>query len=200
MKTKTKQVSVDTAQFILNKAIPLFARSGYSGVSMRNIAKEVGISGAALYHHYPDKKNLYIAAMTHAFTDNASAVEFSLNTHGSPAERLERFISDFTKKMFSDPDFRALLQRELLDGDDERLKLLADQAFVAPFMALRELATELAPDCDAHLTAISMAGLILFHFDVEPIRRFLPGGLKKHNDSQVIAKHITKILMGAFSK
>ena len=200
MKPKTKEHTVETAKFILDKAVPLFAQAGYSGVSMRDIAKEVGISGAALYHHYPDKYALYIASITHAFSDNAAVIKVSLNSGGSPEERLERFILDFTKKMSSDSDFRALLQRELLDGDKERLKLLAEQVFIAPFTALHKLAKELAPDCDAHLLAISIAGLILFHFDIEPIRCYLPGGLKKHNDPKVIAKHITKILMSAFSK
>ena len=192
--------SVDTAQVIIDKSIPLFARSGYAGVSMRDIAKSVGISGAALYHHYPDKQSLYVAVMGHAFSDKASSIQSALDNSGTSEQRLERFVISFTKQIANDPDFRALLQRELLDGDEKRLKLLAENIFVEPFNAIKQLAQEMALDCDAHLLAISMAGLILFHFETESIRRYLPGGLKKHNDPKVIAQHVISLLTQGIGK
>jgi AcrR family transcriptional regulator len=187
--------SSDTAQVILDKSLPLFARSGYAGVSMRNIATAVGISGAALYHHYPDKQSLYVATMGHAFADKASSIQSAIDNKGTPEQRLERFVTNFTKQMASDPDFRALLQRELLDGDEMRLKVLAENVFIEPFKAIKQLAQEMSLNCDAHLLAISMAGLILFHFETESIRRYLPGGLKKHSDPKVIAQHVISLLM-----
>ena len=192
--------SSDTAQVILDKSLPLFARSGYAGVSMRDIARAVGISGAALYHHYPDKQSLYVATMGHAFADKASSIQTALDNTGTPEQRLERFVTNFTKQMASDPDFRALLHRELLDGDEKRLKVLAENVFIEPFKAIKQLAQDMALDCDAHLLAISMAGLILFHFETESIRRYLPGGLKKHNDPKVIAQHVIGLLTGEFGK
>ncbi len=200
MPIKKPTDSVGTAQVILDKSLPLFARSGFTGVSMRDIAKAVGISGAALYHHYSDKQSLYVAAMSHAFADKASSIQSALDNTGTPEQRLERFVTSFTEQMANDPDFRALLQRELLDGDEKRLKLLADKVFIEPFNAIKQLAQEMALDCDAHLLAISMAGLILFHFETESIRRYLPGGLKKHNDPKVIAQHVISLLTGAIGK
>jgi AcrR family transcriptional regulator len=190
----------DTANVILVKSLPLFARSGFAGVSMRDIAKAVGISGAALYHHYPDKQSLYVATMAHAFSDKASGIQSALDNTGTPEQRLKRFVTNFTKQMASDPDFRALLHRELLDGDEKRLKLLAENVFIEPFKAIKQLAQEMALNCDAHLLAISMAGLVLFHFETESIRRYLPGGLKKHNDPKVIAQHVISLLKGEFRK
>ncbi len=192
--------SSGTAQLILDKSLPLFARSGFAGVSMRDIARAVGISGAALYHHYPDKQSLYVATMGHAFADKAYSIQSALDNTGTPEQRLERFVTNFTKQMASDPDFRALLHRELLDGDETRLKLLAENVFIDPFKAIKQLAHDMALDCDAHMLAISMAGLILFHFETESIRRYLPGGLKKHNDPKVIAQHVIGLLTGGVGK
>ena len=200
MVKKVSASNSDTAQVILDKSLPLFARSGYAGVSMRDIARAVGISGAALYHHYPDKQSLYVEAMGHAFADKASSIQSALDDTGTPEQRLERFVTSFTKQMAGDPDFRALLHRELLDGDEDRLKLLAENVFVEPFKAIKQLAKEMALDCDAHMLAISMAGLILFHFETESIRRYLPGGLKKHNDPGVLSKHVVKLLTGKVGK
>jgi len=192
--------SSGTAQVILDKSLPLFARSGYAGVSMRDIARAVGISGAALYHHYPDKQSLYVATIGHAFADKASSIQSAIDNTGTPEQRLERFVTNFTNQMASDPDFRALLHRELLDGDETRLKLLAENVFIDPFKAIKQLAHDMALDCDAHMLAISMAGLILFHFETESIRRYLPGGLKRHNDPKVIAQHVIGLLTGEFGK
>ena len=197
MRTQRSEVVSGTAHIILDKAIPLYAKAGYAGVSMRDIARAVGITQAALYHHYPDKQSLYLAAMTHAFADKAVGITGAIQSDGTPVERLERFIKSFTQLMASDPDFRALLQRELLDGDATRLELLAEQAFFEPFQAMMALARDLAPDCDAHLMAISMAGLVLFHFETTPVRQFLPGGARRHNDPKVVAKHVTRLLSRA---
>lgn len=43
---------------ILETAITLFSMKGYSGVSMRDIAREVGISPPALYNHFDNKDAL----------------------------------------------------------------------------------------------------------------------------------------------
>ena len=180
---------------ILELAIPLFAQSGFAGVSMRDIAKVVGVTAASLYHHFPDKQALYLQAMAQAFEAKAEGFQIALSATGSAEERLEKFVATFTKLMSDDPDFRALLQRELLDGDETRLKLLAEQVFREPFVAMEELASELVPDCDPHMLAISMASLILYHLETAPIRRFLPGGKAKHNKPTVIARHVTRLLL-----
>ena len=180
---------------ILDLAIPLFAQSGYAGVSMRDIANAVGIKAASLYHHFPDKQTLYLQAMARAFEDKAQGFAEALNVKGTPEKRLAGFVQIFTALMSKDPDFRALLQRELLDGDEMRLKLLAKEVFREPFIAMEDLADELVPGCDTHMVAISMASLILYHLETAPIRRYLPGGKARHNKPTVIAEHVTRLLL-----
>ena len=143
MTKKRSSGNSGTAQLILDKSLPLFAKSGYAGVSMRDIARAVGISGAALYHHYPDKQSLYVATMGYAFADKASSIQSALDNTGTAEQRLERFVTNFTKQMAADPDFRALLHRELLDGDEKRLKMLAENVFIEPFKAIKQLAQEM---------------------------------------------------------
>ena len=67
----TRPVKPKSKTDILDLAIPLFAKSGYAGVSMRDIANVVGIKAASLYHHFPDKQSLYLQAMARAFEDKA---------------------------------------------------------------------------------------------------------------------------------
>lgn len=161
---------------------------------MRGIAAAVGISGAALYYHFSNKEALYLEAMAYAFADKAQGISAALAAPGPTMERLSRFVEGFTHLMAADPDFRALLHRELLDGDQTRLRLLSERVFNAPFGAISNLATEVAPGCDAHLLAISIAGLILFHFETTALRRFLPGRRREHDQPRVVARHILDLL------
>jgi len=165
---------------------------------MRDISKAVGISAAALYHHFPDKQRLYLDSMAYVFTDKAEGITAALEGSGTAFERLERFVSRFVELMGNDPHFRALLQRELLDGDEARLKLLAEQVFIGPFQAISALAEELAPDCDPHMLAISMTGLVLFHFEIEPMSCFLTGGRNEKSYRKEITSHLTDLLTKAF--
>ncbi|MFO0954925.1 MAG: helix-turn-helix domain-containing protein [Candidatus Saccharibacteria bacterium] len=45
----------DTQQHIFNSAKRIFAERGYDGLSMRTLAREVGISLSSIYHYHPDK-------------------------------------------------------------------------------------------------------------------------------------------------
>lgn len=184
----------DTKSLILDLAIPLFANKGYSGTSMRTIAKEAGISAAALYHHYPDKQTLYLAAMERAFVDKFQGITPAIDNSGSIEDRLFAYVSGFTNLVAADQNFRMLIQRELLDGDEIRLKLLAEQVFGEAFKSVVKLAHDIDPDSDAHMLVISMAGLVLFHFETAPVRRFLPGRKKRHDKNDVIIRHIYNLL------
>jgi len=191
----TQPVKPKSKTDILDLAIPLFAKSGYAGVSMRDIANVVGIKAASLYHHFPDKQSLYLQAIARAFEDKAQGFAEALTVTGTPKKRLAGFVQIFTTLMSKDPYFRLLLQRELLDGDEQRLKLLAKEVFREPFIAMEELAEELVPGCDTHMAAMSIASLILYHLETAPIRRYLPGGKARHNKPDVIADHVTRLLL-----
>ncbi|MFK5914680.1 MAG: TetR/AcrR family transcriptional regulator [Woeseiaceae bacterium] len=189
----------DTRKTILEKAAPLLAAKGYSGVSMRNLSNVVGVSSAAIYHHFVDKETLYLEVMRHAFSDKAVAMTAILDMQGTPLERLEHFINSFVILIDADPDFRALVQREMLDGDETRLKLVAEEVFAAPFQAITSVLEELDTDCDAHFLAVSIIGIIMFHFEAAPILKFLPSAQPMHNKPQNIIKHVMSFLTKAFS-
>ena len=47
-----------TKERIMETALELFAQSGYLGTSMNDIAKQLGITKAALYKHYNSKQEI----------------------------------------------------------------------------------------------------------------------------------------------
>lgn len=194
MKVQNTRMPHDTREHILEVAIPLFAAQGYSKVSMRILAKSVGISGASIYHHFPDKQSLYLDAISLAFTDTAKAIEIAFNQAGNPADRLEEFVTSFTELMGNDLDFRKLLHRELLDGDDVRLKLLAERLFIDPFKQVMLLADDIFITSNSHMMAISIFGLVLFHYETERLRLFLPNSHSEHDQASTISAHVMQLL------
>ena len=180
---------------ILAFAIPLFAVSGYSGVSMRTIAQKVGLSAAALYHHFPDKQTLYLAAMTQAFTDKADSLEKILGSKAAPEQRFAQFITRLCELLQQDNNFSMLIQREMMDGDESRLKLLASEVYSSLFEGVAELCQGLGPKHDPYLMAISIIGMVMYHFQTATIRPYLPYSKEQHSDPQIVAQHITKLVL-----
>lgn len=48
-----------TKETILYKALIMFSEKGYEGVSMRDIASEVGIKAASIYNHFKSKEDIF---------------------------------------------------------------------------------------------------------------------------------------------
>jgi Transcriptional regulator len=49
----------DTKENILEVALNLFSQKGYSGVSIRDICKEVGIKESSIYNHFKSKQDIF---------------------------------------------------------------------------------------------------------------------------------------------
>ena len=62
-------------QTVLRRAIELFNRQGYDGTSMGDLAKELGLTKSAIYHHVPSKEHLLAAALDEALDGLSAAVD-----------------------------------------------------------------------------------------------------------------------------
>lgn len=52
-----------TRQKILETSLTMFARRGYSAVSIRDICKEVGVKESTIYYHFENKKDIFQALL-----------------------------------------------------------------------------------------------------------------------------------------
>lgn len=183
-----------TRQTILSISIELFAQSGYANVSVRDIAQAVGIKPASLYYHFSNKQTLYLACIEESFSLKAAVFSKVLAMQASAEIKLQHYIYTLTQLASEDEAFRRLIQRELLDGDEKRIQYLAEKVFQEQFNALGDLLSEVKPDCDPHMSAISILSLVLYHLETTPIRYFLKGHKKIHNDIDFIAQHVFDLL------
>jgi len=91
MARKTGSHSEITGPRVRAAALKLFAQNGYAAVSMRKIAREVGVQAGALYLYTPDKQSLLFDLMRDHMTDLLAALEDAVPAIGGATLRLKDF-------------------------------------------------------------------------------------------------------------
>jgi AcrR family transcriptional regulator len=193
--TKTEPILSAKKEAILIAAARLFSQQGYAAISMRVLAKEIGITPAALYHYFPSKEAIYYAVLEYVFNDKALAIGDLLRGNDAPEIKLERLIVWFAELISGDEVFTHLLHRELLYGEEKRIKLLTKEVIEKPFYEVEKLMQQLAPHRDAHLSAISVVSLIMGHFELMPISQNLVGHKKGHDKLSVLVEHVKTLIL-----
>jgi AcrR family transcriptional regulator len=101
---------------LLAVAQAAFARSGYAGTSLSTIARHVGVSKAAVLHHYPSKQALYFAAVTAVVEDLATFILRARGDSPDPLQRLDQLGASITRYLASHGDATRLLVTEMVLG------------------------------------------------------------------------------------
>lgn len=99
---------------VLRVAEALFARAGYRGVGLREIAAQVGIRAPSLFKHFRSKQALYNAVLLNIF-GRLNDVAECLESDEPFTARLEQFISGYVDLVANDPHVVPLLFRELME-------------------------------------------------------------------------------------
>jgi|SRR6516225_6801190 len=183
----------NTAEDVVARAIPLFAARGYAEVSMRDVAAEVGISGPALYHHFADKEALYLAVLEKVFSDRTQVMRQAVDPALAPELALKEIVATFANQVLADPNFIALLMRELLDSDEARLDKLSRSVFGLPFEVFTDLVRALELDIDTPRLALHILGFVMFPLMTAPLAKRLTG-LSEVGDVHELVSDVFKIL------
>ena len=180
---------------ILQMAVTLFSKQGFDGASMRDLAKSVNMSTSAVYHYFPNKQALYLDAVHFAFAKQASAFDEVWQAELTADEKLARFVACLTRVLSTDIDFRRLMQRELLDANDERMQFLAKEVFQEQFSHLMVVIEQLNDSQQIHFSALSVIALVCDIIQMQPLSRHLPGWQVEHEQIDYIAEQVLNLLM-----
>ncbi len=124
---------------ICNEATRLFVQEGYAGLSMRQLAEQVGISKAGLYYHFKDKEALFLAILTKNLLEIEKSILQFRSTNISAREKIHRIFSSI---FALNPEQRAIIR--LASQEAERLgpqsritfRRLYHQKFTAQIQAI----------------------------------------------------------------
>jgi AcrR family transcriptional regulator len=120
---------------ILQHAARLFARRGFPGTSMHELAAAAGISKALLYHYYEDKYQLLVAIAEGHIERLTALVDAADAESLAPEARLRRLIERFVQEYADAQAHHQVLVQDIkyLDEGDERRIRDKERRVVATF-------------------------------------------------------------------
>lgn len=151
---------VDRQARILEAVLRLLSLQGISGVSMRAVAREAGVSLGLVNYHYEDKTSLIRAALHRIEEQDIALVEPDLGLE--PEERLRAALKRVADPEFLTTEYLSLrLQLWALaqaHEDFERINTTAQKRYRAGLAALiRAARPELSPEeCDRRAADIDV--------------------------------------------
>ena len=107
---------------ILEAAKLLFAREGFNGVSMDQIAAEAGVSKLTVYSHFGDKDALFAAAVQAKCEEMLPDTLFQIELKGSLREQLKAIAHAFFALISSDEAISTHRMMMVPGNIDDRLK------------------------------------------------------------------------------
>jgi AcrR family transcriptional regulator len=129
--------ATDTRQRLIDVAVELFTRHSFAGTSLQMIADELGLTKAAIYHHFRTREQLLAAVLEPMLAELRAVVESSemrrtanaraghmLSGYATLAVQNRRLVA----VLAADPSVATVLQERAEWGDliKRQLALLAD--------------------------------------------------------------------------
>jgi AcrR family transcriptional regulator len=102
---------------ILDVAEVLYARRGFEGVGMREVADAAGLGKSSLFHHFRSKAQLYLAVLERLLAQLDERLRAALAAPGTPVERLDRWLDALVDALAEREPAARLLLRGLFEDD-----------------------------------------------------------------------------------
>ncbi len=116
-------------QRVIDSALALIAQHGVEGTSLQMIANALGVTKAAVYHQFPSKEDIVVAAVEAPMADIASLVELA-GAVQSDAARMEVAVDGFIDVVVRHRHVIGSLQ-----GDPAMIRIVQDHPAYAELIA-----------------------------------------------------------------
>jgi TetR/AcrR family transcriptional regulator len=131
------QESSSSRDRILDVAEWLFARRGFNGVGLREVADQAGLGKSSLFHHFQTKSELYCQVILRTLERIRAHVQPALDSDGTAAGRLDRVVDALIDALVGDPPSARLLLRSMFEDE-----MLPESAHELPEHKAAECETE----------------------------------------------------------
>ncbi|GBE65115.1 TetR family transcriptional regulator [Mycobacterium sp. MFM001] len=159
---RRSRLKSDRRAQLLAAAERLFAERGFLAVRLEDIGAAAGVSGPAIYRHFPNKESLLVELLVGISTRLLAGAREVKSRSADPAEALDGLIDFHLEFALGEPDLIRIQDRDLahLPAAAERQVRRAQRQYVEVWVGvLRELEPGLA-EADARLMAHAVFGLL----------------------------------------
>jgi TetR/AcrR family transcriptional regulator, transcriptional repressor for nem operon len=181
------EVNSNTRERILAAATMSAQTRGYGGLSFRDLAKEVGIKAASIYHYFPSKADLGAAVARRYWEDSAATLESLSAESSDPIHALRRYSETFRKALENDnrmclcsymaaeyDDLPEAVKKEVQTFNDVNVswltKVLSDASVVDPDESEPRARAIFAAIAGAQLVARSRSDISLYDALIDSYR------------------------------
>jgi len=116
-----KKVDTNTRKKILKITGSLFAKRGYFGISMDEIAQKVGVAKSALYYHFENKEALCKELMEGSVKELKKEIKGALKEGYTPVDALFNLIRVFLDYTLKHPEINLLTSLDV--STDKKLPI-----------------------------------------------------------------------------
>lgn len=159
---RTKEEAEQTRQKVIEAALKLFSRNGYSQTTLAMIADEAGYSRGPIYWHFKNKDELYDAVLAYSQLPLQQLVE-QASTQSDPLQAISDFVDEWFRLLLEDrrhrQSFEILLNKTELTEPMARTIRRERQLTKTIIHTLGQRLQEIHPDNDAE-----EAGLLCYTF------------------------------------
>jgi AcrR family transcriptional regulator len=138
-----EQSKAHTRERLLAAARSVFARSGFHGASVEEVASEAGFSTGALYSNFDGKEDLFLVLMEREIEEHAREISDAVSARASMAERATGGARQWMTMIEREPELLLLFMEFWAYGvRDARVR----PKVAARFAQMREVLTKLIAD------------------------------------------------------
>jgi len=148
---------------LLLVAATTFTERGYDGTSMEDLARKLGITKSAIYHHVSGKDELLRLATNRALDGLSTAVDEAAAINGRAIDRLEHVVRSSVDVLVGELPFVTLLLRVRGNTPVERHAIARRREIdhaISALVAQAEAEGDVRPDVDPAVTARLLFGMV----------------------------------------
>ncbi|MDP9166809.1 MAG: TetR/AcrR family transcriptional regulator [Actinomycetota bacterium] len=160
--TRRSRAKSDRRTQLIAAAERLVAEHGYLAVRLEDIGAAVGVTGPAIYRHFPNKEALLVELLVGISTRLLSGANEVVAAGGDPAAALDALIDFHLDFVFTEPDLIRIQDRDLahLPTAAKRQVRRAQRQYVEIWVDVLRRLTEDLDENDARLMAHAAFGLL----------------------------------------
>jgi AcrR family transcriptional regulator len=157
-----RQQKEERREQILDAALRVFSEKGFAGASIRDIAREVGVTEGLLYHYFESKEQLMHACWKERSW--RAHLEKILEESGGVAiaEVLRNLIGDFLNTLREHAPLVRMCSSEMQRNPEmaeyQRGRIADNAALIGEFLRQRQAAGEIRPDIDVNTPGSLLMG------------------------------------------
>ncbi|MGI9273405.1 MAG: TetR/AcrR family transcriptional regulator [Endozoicomonas sp.] len=133
-------------QELLSEALKQLELQGIDSLSLRALARAVGVSQTAPYRHFPDKTALLIAMAVEGFQDLKALMEKSVKQFDQPDQRLPEMGLNYVEFACENPHLYKLMFGPTLAAKEDYPEL--EEAAKECFRQLQNVISQIMPSAD----------------------------------------------------